>query len=80
VAANLAAAVRGGQPTARTLPRLLDLRILDGGDTGMLLASAGAPLPFRVAVPLPGRTAHLAKALLVRYLLWKLRTGRTNLP
>ena len=80
VAANLAAAIQGSTPTARTLPRLLDLRILDGGDTGLLLASAGAPLPFRIAVPLPGRTAHWAKELLVRYLLWKLRTGRTNLP
>ena len=39
-----------------------------------------APLPFRVALPLPGRTAHWAKAALVRYLLWKLRTGRTYLP
>jgi hypothetical protein len=43
VAANLAAAIRGTEPTARTLPRLLDLRILDGGDTGLLLASFAGP-------------------------------------
>jgi sulfide:quinone oxidoreductase len=79
-ATNLAAVIQGRAPTAPTLPRLLDLSILDGGDAGLLLAGAGAPLPFRVALSLPGRTAHWANEALLRYLLWKLRTGRTYLP
>lgn len=80
VATNLAAAIRGVAPTARALPRLLDLRVLDGGDAGLLLARTDAPLPFRIALPLPDRVAHWTKAALVYYLLWKLRTGRTYLP
>jgi sulfide:quinone oxidoreductase len=80
VAMNLAAVIRGGDPTAPTLPRLADLGILDGGDAGVLLVGAGAPLPFHVALPLPGRVAHWANEALLRYLLWKLRVGRTDLP
>jgi sulfide:quinone oxidoreductase len=80
-ARNVAAAIRGEAPERRTLPRLLDLRILDGGDTGMLLVG-GRLLGRRLdrAIGLPGRSAHRLKELLTRYLLWKLRTGRTYLP
>src|SRR5438067_13545115 len=50
--------------------RLLDLRLLDGGDTGVLLVSADLIRPLRLAVPLPGRLAHGTKLLLAHYLLW----------
>lgn len=79
-ARNVAAAITGCAPAARSLPRLRDLRLLDGGDGGLLLAMADLGRPRQVAVPLPGRTAHWAKRALTRYLLWKLRTGRTHLP
>jgi sulfide:quinone oxidoreductase len=77
---NLAATVRGAPPKARPLPRLLDLRILDGGDCGALLVCADCIIPIRLALPLPGHVAHAVKRVLVRYLLWKLRTDRTYLP
>ena len=64
----------------RSLPRLLDLRLIDGGDAGVLLLTAERRRPLHVALPLPGRTAHWAKALLTRYLLFKLRTGHTQWP
>jgi hypothetical protein len=70
----------GTAPAARALPRLGDLRIIDGGDTGVLLLSAGLERPMRLALPLPGRTAHWIKRLLARYLLWTLHTGRTHWP
>jgi sulfide:quinone oxidoreductase len=79
-AQNIAAVIMGSAPAARALPRLLDLRILDGGDTGVLLLSADLERPLRLALPLPGRTAHWLKRLLTRYLLWKLHTGRTHWP
>ncbi|MDB5058332.1 MAG: FAD-dependent pyridine nucleotide-disulfide oxidoreductase [Chloroflexi bacterium] len=79
-ARNIAAAITQSLPVERSLPRLLDLRILDGGDTGVLLISADVVRPLRLAVPLPGRSGHWLKGLLTRYLLWKLRTGRTYLP
>ena len=79
-ARNLAAELLGKTPARRTLPRLLDLRILDGGDTGLLLVTAQVARPIQLALPLPGRLAHHGKLLLARYLIWKLRTGRTYLP
>jgi sulfide:quinone oxidoreductase len=79
-ARNLAAAILGTAPAGRTLPRLLDFRILDGGDTGLLLVTAQLVRPVQLALPLPGRLAHYGKLMLARYILWKLRTGRTYLP
>ena len=35
---------------------------------------------LRLALPLLGRVAHTAKTLLAHYVIWKLRTGYTNLP
>ncbi len=79
-AQNIAAAITGEVGARHTLPRLLDLRLLDGGDSGVLLLAADLLRPVRLALPLPGRVTHVLKALLTRYLLWKLRTGRSNLP
>jgi sulfide:quinone oxidoreductase len=79
-ARNIAAAITRSLPSERSLPHLLDMRILDGGDTGVLLVSADIVWPLRLALSLPGRSAHRMKGLLARYLLWKLRTGRTYLP
>ncbi len=79
-ARNLAAEILGTAPARRTLPRLLDLRILDGGDAGLLLLTAQVLRPIQLALPLPGRLAHYGKLVLARYVLWKLRTGRTYLP
>jgi len=79
-ARNLASAITHKAPRGRALPSLLDLRIIDGGDAGMLLLSGTFIRPFRTAVLLPGRSAHRLKKVLTRYVLWKLRTGRTYLP
>lgn len=76
----IAAAISGKEVAGRPLPRLLDLRLIDGGESGILLLSADLARPRHLALPLPGRLAHRAKGLLTRYLLWKLRTGRTALP
>jgi hypothetical protein len=59
---------------------VLDLRVLDGGDVGLLLASRGRTTLHHTAQRLPGRSAHYLKAAIERYLLWRLRTGRVNLP
>jgi hypothetical protein len=69
-AQNIAAAITGTADVRHPRPRLLDLQLIDGGDTGLL----------RLAVRLPGGAAHRLKGLLTRYLLWKLRTGRSSLP
>jgi len=79
-AENVAASIHRGQPASRTLPRTVDVRVLDGGDVGLLLASRGTESLRHTAVRLPGRSGHFIKAAIERYLLWRLRTGRMNLP
>jgi len=79
-ARSIAAATAGRVPRARALPRVLDVRIVDGGDVGLLLWSIGSTHPLRFAVHLHGGLAHVLKSWLNRYVLWKLRTGRSYLP
>lgn len=79
-AQNIAAEITGAAAARSPLPRLLDLRLLDGGDAGVLLLAADLGRSVRLAWRLPGRVTHVLKNLLTRYLLWKLRTGRSRLP
>jgi sulfide:quinone oxidoreductase len=78
--ANVAASLGHGTPPPSPLPKTLDIRVLDGATTGLLLFSRGRESLRHHAWPLPGRAAHGLKLSLERYLLWRLRTGRMNLP
>jgi sulfide:quinone oxidoreductase len=79
---NVAASLGCGRPAVRTLPEWIDIRVLDGGDVGLLLTSHGKnQLHLRHrARRLSGRSAHYLKKAIERYLIWRLRTGRMNLP
>ncbi len=77
---NVAASLGCGEPVRRPLPALLDIRILDGGNVGMLLRSRGTDVLHNSAMILPGRIAHRLKSATERYLVWRLRTGRMSLP
>ncbi|HEX6507685.1 MAG TPA: FAD/NAD(P)-binding oxidoreductase [Chloroflexota bacterium] len=77
---NVAASLDCGAPAERALPERLDIRILDGGDAGMVLTSRGKARLRHKARSLPGRSAHYMKSAVERYLVWRLRTGRMNLP
>jgi NADPH-dependent 2,4-dienoyl-CoA reductase/sulfur reductase-like enzyme len=79
-AQNVAASLGFGPPARRTLPYVLDVRLLDGGTTGLFLASQGTKRLQNTAIELPGLAAHYLKALQERYLVWRLRTGRMDLP
>ena len=79
-ARSIAAAVASRAPGIRALPRLMDIRVLDGGNMGLLLLGFGRVHSLRLALRLPGQTAHRLKSRLNRYVLWKLRTGRSYLP
>lgn len=79
-AENAAASLGCGPPAARALPYVLDVRMLDGGSAGLLLASWGSSDLRNAALLLPRGVAHYLKALQERYLVWRLRTGRMNLP
>jgi hypothetical protein len=60
--------------------RATGTRILDGGDRDLLLVSADLNHRSGVARALPGRLAPAAKVLLAHNVIWKRRTGYTNLP
>ena len=79
---NVAASLDCGRRARRPLPDWVDIRILDGGDVGLLLTSHGKTrlrLRHR-ARELPGRSGHYFKSAVERYLVWRLRTGRMDLP
>jgi sulfide:quinone oxidoreductase len=77
---NVAASLGRGQPASRVLPSLVDIRVIDGGSVGLFIASRGDGELRHTAVQLPGKVAHTMKASIERYLLWRLRTGRMDLP
>lgn len=77
---NVAASLDRGAPAKHTLPYVLDLRIVDGHDTGLLLRSRGRDHLHHSARRLPGKTARTVKLAIERYLIWRLRTGRMDLP
>jgi sulfide:quinone oxidoreductase len=79
-AENAAASLGCGEPASSTLPYVLDTRVLDAGDTGVFLASWGKQDLRNTAYRLPGAAGHALKAAIERYLLWRLRTGRMDLP
>jgi sulfide:quinone oxidoreductase len=79
-AENAAASLGYGPPAKRTLPYVLDVRLLDGGSIGLFLASWGTREVRNIAVELPGPAARYLKALQERYLVWRLRTGRMDIP
>lgn len=79
-AQNVAASLGFGPPAKRTLPYVLDVRLLDGGSTGLFLASRGTRRLQNMAIELPGQAAHYLKAFQERYLVWRLHTGRMDLP
>lgn len=79
-AEHVAASLGCGRPAARTLPYVLDVRMLDGGSAGLFLSSWGTRDPRNAAVLLPRSVAHYLKAFQERYLVWRLRTGRMALP
>lgn len=79
-AQNMVASLGYGRPAMRTLPYLVDIRLLDGVDVGLFLASWGTSTLHNAAIQLPGPAGHYLKAVQERYLLWRLRTGQMHLP
>lgn len=77
-AENVSAALGHGEEAGRALPELIDLRVLDGGQDGVLISSRGTTELHNSARRLPGPVAHRAKESIERYLVWKLRTGHVT--
>jgi NADH dehydrogenase FAD-containing subunit len=73
---NAAASLGYGRPAGQTLPFVVDLRVVDGGNAGLLLASRGRDSLRHSSVRLPGKSAHGLKLAIEHRILHELQSGR----
>jgi NADH dehydrogenase FAD-containing subunit len=80
-ATNIAAQIRGQQPTAhKEFGDIPAVCVMDAGNNGVLILADKMLPPRRAGVMIPGPQAHAAKLLFERYFLWKARNGYVRLP
>jgi NADH dehydrogenase FAD-containing subunit len=80
-AANIAAQIRGEQPTReRKFGDIPAVCVLDAGNNGVMILADKMLPPRRAAALIPGPQAHAAKLLFEKYFLWKARNGYVRLP
>jgi len=80
-AENIAAQVRGEQPTAhKEFGDIPAVCVMDAGNNGVMILADKMLPPRKAAVMIPGPQAHAAKLLFEKYFLWKARNGYVRLP
>jgi len=80
-AENIAAQVRGEQPTAhKQFGDIPAVCVMDAGNNGVMILADKMLPPRKAAVMIPGPQAHAAKLLFEKYFLWKSRNGYVRLP
>jgi len=80
-ATNIAAQVRGQQPTAhKEFGDIPAVCVMDAGNNGVLILADKMLPPRKAGVMIPGPQSHGAKLLFEKYFLWKSRNGYVRLP
>ena len=80
-AANIAAQVKGGQPTHRkAFGDIKAVCVMDAGNNGVIILADKMLPPREHGVLIPGPQAHLMKLGFEKYFLWKMRHGYVQLP
>ncbi len=77
---NIAAAITGGEPKELPFGKINALCIMDAGKQGVILISDHVFRPRRFELLIPGPWSHWAKLAFEKYYMWKMQTGRSNLP
>ena len=80
-AANIAAQIRGEQPTeSKAFGDIKAICVMDAGNNGVIILADKMLPPRKHGVLIPGPQAHLMKLGFEKYFLWKMRHGYTQLP
>ncbi len=80
-AENIAAQIRGQQPTAhKEFGNIPAVCVMDAGNNGVLILADKMLPPRKAGVMIPGPQSHAAKLLFEKYFLWKTRHGYVRLP
>jgi len=80
-AKNIAAQVRGEEPTAtKSFGDIKAVCVMDAGNNGVIILADKMLPPRKHGLLIPGPQAHLMKLGFEKYFLWKARNGYVQLP
>jgi len=80
-ASNIAAQIRGEQPThVKAFRDINAVCVMDAGNNGVIILADKMLPPRDHGVLIPGPQAHLMKLGFEKYFLWKMRHGYVQLP
>ncbi len=80
-AANIAAQIRGEEPTrTKAFSDIKAVCVMDAGNNGVIILADKMLPPRKHGVLIPGPQAHLMKLAFEKYFLWKARNGYVTLP
>ncbi|MBF0381677.1 MAG: FAD-dependent oxidoreductase [Magnetococcales bacterium] len=77
---NIATDILGGEPKEVPFPETAAVCVMDAGNQGVLMITDRIFAPRKLQILIPGPWSHWLKIFLEKYLMWKLRTGRMQLP
>ncbi len=81
-AQNIVASIEGKPLTPKPSTEIDAKCLLDAGNQGIIMLTDRiyAPSQRKLQLMIPGPWAHWAKVAFEKYFIWKMRTGRANLP